>query len=161
MLSQNATVKDFVFNLNQFSSDIVLSNDGFLIPQIVTKFRMSASRSYETIKDFYLESIRNLQNGIEIDRTMDEILNTKEFDYLVKQVKRNTVQSDTIFNRETKSELFFQEPLSSALKCKICGGYIHVNSISVDHIVRVRDNGEGSVDNAQVVHPFCNTGYKN
>jgi hypothetical protein len=77
-------------------------------------------------------------------------------------VKRKNHETTNVeFTKGVKSELFFQEALSSALKCKICKGYIHVNSISVDHIIRARDEGTGKIDNAQLVHPYCNTGYKN
>lgn len=56
------------------------------------------------------------------------------FHYLAKQVPRNPVANSDDFSRDVKSELFIKEALSSALKCKICNGYIHVNSISIDHI---------------------------
>jgi hypothetical protein len=34
-------------------------------------------------------------------------------------------------------------------------------SVSYDHIERVRDGGSGDLDNIQMAHPYCNTGYKN
>lgn len=46
-------------------------------------------------------------------------------------------------------------------RCCICSAAIHFNSISIDHIVRKQDGGLGTVDNAQLSHPFCNTGVKN
>ncbi|MBH8564682.1 HNH endonuclease [Nostoc sp. CENA67] len=44
---------------------------------------------------------------------------------------------------------------------KICGASLHINSISVDHIKRKVDGGLGTLDNAQLTHPFCNTTVKN
>lgn len=38
---------------------------------------------------------------------------------------------------------------------------IHFNSIFIDHIKRREDGGLGTVDNAQLTHPFCNTTIKN
>lgn len=32
--------------------------------------------------------------------------------------------------------------------------------ITVDHIIRKRDGGEGSLENAQLAHPYCNSIYK-
>lgn len=67
----------------------------------------------------------------------------------------------TDFDTDTKSEAFLREALSSPLRCKICGSMIHYNSISIDHIVRKADGGLGTVENAQLTHPYCNSTVKN
>ncbi|MFZ2197889.1 MAG: HNH endonuclease signature motif containing protein, partial [Thermodesulfovibrionales bacterium] len=64
------------------------------------------------------------------------------------------------FNVETKSAAFLRDALKEPLRCGICGGLIHFNSISFDHIRRKEDGGLGTVDNAQLSHPFCNTTLK-
>lgn len=65
------------------------------------------------------------------------------------------------FNDDTKSMLFVESALKSALRCPICGGYLHpTKSVSYDHITRVRDGGTGDLLNGQLVHPFCNSGVK-
>ncbi|HMO20558.1 MAG TPA: HNH endonuclease signature motif containing protein [Candidatus Melainabacteria bacterium] len=43
----------------------------------------------------------------------------------------------------------------------MCGGAIHLNSITIDHIVRKSDGGLGVSDNGQIAHPFCNSTVKN
>lgn len=65
------------------------------------------------------------------------------------------------FNANRKSETYISTALKSVVRCGICGGVVHVNSTSVDHIVRKRDGGLGSAENGQITHPYCNTGYKN
>ena len=65
------------------------------------------------------------------------------------------------FTDQVKSEIFITEALSSSIRCKICGGFIHRNSISIDHIKRKEDGGVGTRDNGQITHPYCNTTYKN
>ena len=65
------------------------------------------------------------------------------------------------FSRETKSEAFMREALRNPIRCKICGGLVHINSISIDHINRIEDGGLGVIDNAQITHPYCNTTDKN
>lgn len=66
------------------------------------------------------------------------------------------------FSQEKKSAAFIKDALSSGVqKCKICGGYLHRNSISIDHIIRKEDGGLGSLENAQLTHPYCNTTVKN
>jgi hypothetical protein len=62
---------------------------------------------------------------------------------------------------ETKSMLFIQNSISKALPCPICNGLLDPKkSVSYDHIDRVRHGGTGHIDNVQLVHPYCNTGYK-
>jgi hypothetical protein len=64
------------------------------------------------------------------------------------------------FSRDTKSMTFLRDALQKALRCKICNARIHKKSISIDHIVRKQDGGGGNPENAQLTHPYCNTGYK-
>ena len=48
------------------------------------------------------------------------------------------------------------------LACPICGGMLDPKkSVSYDHIERIREGGAGDIENVQMSHPFCNTGYKN
>lgn len=66
------------------------------------------------------------------------------------------------FTDDTKSELFIRAALGSILPCAICGGYLQpTKSLSYDHVTRRRDGGAGHVSNGQMVHPYCNTGFKN
>ena len=64
------------------------------------------------------------------------------------------------FTRETKTAAFLREALAKELTCAICGSRLHFRSISTDHIVRKAEGGTGHPDNAQLTHPYCNTGYK-
>lgn len=64
------------------------------------------------------------------------------------------------FSTDSKSATFMKEAVTSLLRCKICNGAIHVNSISIDHIVPKREGGPGIADNGQLTHPYCNTTIK-
>jgi len=57
------------------------------------------------------------------------------------------------FDADTKSEIFLRDALRDPLRCRICNGLVHINSISIDHIVRKADGGFGVVDNGQLTHP--------
>lgn len=61
------------------------------------------------------------------------------------------------FSRRTKSATFLATAMQSAVRCAICGGFIHKNSVQFDHIERRRDGGATHMGNAQVVHPYCNS----
>lgn len=66
------------------------------------------------------------------------------------------------FTDDAKSELFIKAALKTALPCPICGGYLQPSkSVSYDHITRRREGGLGHASNGQMVHPYCNTGFKN
>ncbi len=65
------------------------------------------------------------------------------------------------FTDDGKSTIFLIPALKTAMKCPICGGYIEPSiSGSYDHIVRKSEGGTGDHENGQLVHPYCNTGYK-
>jgi hypothetical protein len=67
----------------------------------------------------------------------------------------------TYFSDETKSAAFIEQALKQALKCGVCGGLLHPSkSISYDHKMRVAEGGDGRLENAQLLHPFCNSGVK-
>src|SRR5262249_28426926 len=62
------------------------------------------------------------------------------------------------FSDDTKSFVFLQQALGGAMKCSLCGGLLDpAKSMSYDHNLRVRNGGDGRPENAQLVHPFCNS----
>jgi hypothetical protein len=65
------------------------------------------------------------------------------------------------FSRETKAAAYIREAIPGTPKCKICGGYIPERFNSIDHVQRKADGGLGSLSNAQLTHPYCNTTFKN
>jgi hypothetical protein len=70
-------------------------------------------------------------------------------------------RSTPAFTDDTKSMLFIKHAIASALRCPICGGLLDPKkSVSYDHIKPVRDGGMGTIENAQLAHPYCNNGYK-
>ncbi|HJW96272.1 MAG TPA: HNH endonuclease signature motif containing protein [Thermoanaerobaculia bacterium] len=64
------------------------------------------------------------------------------------------------FASDTKSAAFLREAIDGAPRCRICNARIHSKSISIDHKTRIQDGGLGAIENAQLTHPYCNTGYK-
>ncbi len=137
-----------------------LLNYDYIIQQIVRKHR-SASAAYPFIKELYTFVIQFLRDGCELEELPKKIKSNKLFSYITlsDDFKEDATSSD--FSRGRKSEVFIKEAIGSAIKCSICGGLLHRNSISIDHIER-KQNGElGSVENGQLTHPYCNSTYKN
>jgi hypothetical protein len=150
-------LKDFI-NVRASFEETILEND-YLVQQINRKFR-SAKASSSHIKDFFLLLIDFLNNGILPNKLIPLIIQDPNFDYLTLQQESPDISSNE-FSTQRKSAAYIREAINHATRCKICGGYLHKNSISIDHIQRKEDGGLGSIDNAQLSHPYCNTGIKN
>jgi hypothetical protein len=138
--------------------NILLQNE-LLIQQINRKYR-SAIASYSQIKDFYFAIIELLRKGVNENEVITQLIKNSKFNYLTLTVEQNEITTNK-FSTERKSAVYIKEALSNAPKCKICGGYIHRNSISIDHIDRKQDGGLGTINNGQIAHPYCNTTLKN
>ena len=130
------------------------------IKQIYEKHRDNQV-SYKHISNLCQKIVDLLKNGNTADEVVNIILSTNEFRYLiVRNIDRGINSSQKKFNTYNKSEIFITDALPNAPKCKICHGFAHSNSISIDHIQRKRDGGLSTLDNGQITHPYCNTGYK-
>lgn len=65
------------------------------------------------------------------------------------------------FTVDVKSAAYLQTAINGAPKCPVCKGYLHVfKSISYDHVLPVSKGGQGSAENIQLLHPYCNTAIK-
>ncbi len=128
--------------------------------EIVKETKTNLKKLLQDIKEFFNECIRLLKTK-NMDETILSIVKSKKFNYLKIDSNVEEIVTNTDFNAERKSAVFIKDALNSALKCKICGGFIHTESMTIDHIKRKQDGGLGSVDNGQLTHPYCNTTFKN
>jgi len=149
-------LKLFTKNRAGFESTMVSSD--LVIQQIVRKARQ-ANKAVAPLVRFFHSILDMLESGS--GNVLYEISKTKEFSYINLDEMH---QADTIsnsFSKSTKSAAFISKAISMAPRCKICNGLLHMKSISIDHVVRKEDGGTGSIRNAQLTHPYCNTTYKN
>jgi hypothetical protein len=74
-----------------------------------------------------------------------------------------TVPSQSVeFSDDSRSTIFYREAIKKEHVCPICSGLLDVTkSVSYDHKVRRRENGLGTPENGQMVHPYCNTAVRN
>lgn len=157
-------VKDFHSN-KSFDAFIKIRRDfeqaliayKYLTNQVTVKYG-SGLKGYKQLKEVYERLIELVSEG----RSMPEIgISMKEsFPYLNMDYKGDSLKTAD-FNANTKSEVFINSALSEASKCKICEGYIHINSITIDHVDRKEDGGIGVAENGQIAHPYCNSTFKN
>ena len=156
-LEEKKNFSNFISVRSDFE-EILLQNE-YLVQQINRKYR-SALLSYIHIKDFYFAIIEQLKIGTEKNKVIPEIMKSEKYSYLTTSIDQIEV-STTKFSAERKSAVYIKEALNAAPKCKICKGYIHRNSITIDHIERKSDWWLGNLDNWQIAHPYCNTTFKN
>ncbi|KAF3889104.1 MULTISPECIES: HNH endonuclease [Nostocales] len=93
---------------------------------------------------------------------MKEIVAEKSFGSLKTKTKNDVSETQSKeFSRETKSAAYIRDVLPGFPRCKICDAYLPSRFISIDHKKRKADGGLGTLDNAQLSHPYCNTTFKN
>lgn len=131
--------------------------------QIIVRKSRTALAGMKNVSQLFEQILDKLELGIDPDNVINEIRKSENYAYLPQISYEWTlfqeVPSD--FSNHQKSEVFIAEALSKAPCCKICGGLLHKNAISIDHIERKQDGGKAKIDNAQLTHPYCNSGYKN
>lgn len=131
-----------------------------MVPQIVSK--SSAVKARGSVKNFYREIIDKLSQGVDKKNVIKEIVAEKTFGSLKRKTKGNTSETESKeFSRETKSAAYIRDALPGSPRCKICGGYLPSGFSSIDHKIRKADGGLGTLQNAQLTHPYCNTTFKN
>ena len=112
------------------------------------------------IKILYLELINGLGKDIESTELIDDIIKQRKFSKLkIKDEDEEFVHKD--FSIDIKSKTFILKSISTLSKCMICKGFLHKNSISIDHTMRKRQGGTGNLNNAELSHPYCNSTIKN
>lgn len=129
----------------------------YVTNQVTGKYG-SGLKGYRQLKEVYNYMISLIVEKCSLSEVGKKL--KAKFPYLNIDYKGELAQSAD-FNLNTKSEVFLNSALGSANKCKLCNGFIHINSITIDHIDRKQDGGIGVPDNGQVAHPYCNSTYKN
>ncbi|MGR6842491.1 HNH endonuclease [Acinetobacter baumannii] len=125
-----------------------------LTNQVSNKYG-SGLKSYKYLIDLYNLFIDNYHDIENLEKLI-----RKNYPYLNLEYKGDSITSST-FSSNAKSETFISQVLPTSKKCSICKAYIHVNSITIDHVIRKEDGGLGAPTNGALAHPYCNTTYKN
>jgi hypothetical protein len=138
--------EEFLVAYKEFTNQIIRTYGG-------------GARSLEALVDMYDSVLGGVKAGRSNAAIIEGIKAINKLKF-VQEITEDDRKQGKNFSRETKSTVFLKEALQTALRCKICGARIHVKSISFDHIERKQDGGTGTTDNAQMTHPYCNSGYK-
>lgn len=136
-----------------------LINNKILINQVTVKYG-SGPKGYVRLKQLLLFLVESFSAGKSETEIIKDMSDSPDFSFL-QPAEKMSQKSGKDFNSDAKSAVFLRDALKEPLRCAICGGLVHRNAISIDHINRRADGGSGSADNGQVTHPYCNTTIKN
>lgn len=131
----------------------------YVIDQI-SRSQRTIKKSVPLLTKFYGDVLSFLKNGYKDETILAKIAGSTVYPKFLME-KAEEYIANVEFNANRKSEVFIKQAFPSAIKCPICGGLLHVNSISIDHRIRKEDGGIGDAENGQATHFYCNTTYKN
>ena len=130
-----------------------------LLNQVIRKFGTKGSGN-SRLRQFYDAVLKLLSDGTQASNVIAGLQSDPSYKYLApKESPYEGAPSDG-YSTKVKAGLVMRELLSKAPRCPICNGLVPGQAVSIDHINRLQDGGLSSVDNAQLTHPYCNSGIK-
>jgi hypothetical protein len=93
------------------------------------------------------------------DTITGKIIKERELSF-IRDITDDDRQYGRNFSRDTGNTIYLRAALAQELTCGVCGARIRAKTITLDHIDRKVEGGDGSPDNGQLAHPYCNDGYK-
>jgi hypothetical protein len=133
-----------------------LVNNRPLLNQVIRKYGTKSSGS-EHLRKFYEDVIGLLRSSTNV---VEELCKMPGYAYLQPAESPYDGVPPARLSTQVKSGVVMREMLPASLRCAECGGYLPSQALSVDHRVRAQDGGPSTVDNSQLMHPYCNTGIK-
>jgi hypothetical protein len=129
-----------------------------LVSQVVRKFGTKSS-GYVHVTEFYSKLIDHLIAGVSTKKLTEAIRAEAIFKFL--QPEESPYEATPkAYSSAMKAGIVMRTLLLKELVCPICRGKLPPQCLSFDHVQRLQDGGVSSVDNAQLTHPYCNTGVK-
>ncbi len=127
-----------------------------LIHQATTTWG-SGAKGYNNLSklfDYIIQQLRAVKTEEEILGLLDE---HEDYSFFKPGGRELNPKHRKTFSTESKSEVFMREGIVNALRGIICGGYLHQNSIQIDHSLEIENGGIGNADNGGLTHPYCNS----
>jgi hypothetical protein len=152
-------LKEFTKIRRQFE-DFLVEHKEFIT--LTIKHAGAGRRSLGRIVRYFEFVIQKTLEDLSPDQIAAALQADPEFAYLIgRPAAKEGDGTRKRFTRSTKTASFLETALQSAIRCGVCGAMVHKNSMTFDHIQPIRDGGISLPTNAQVAHPFCNSGVKN
>lgn len=158
-LTSQGRLSDFTTIRRKFEDFLIGHKEAVTL---TIKHAGAGRRSLNRIVRYYDYVIQRITEGRDSAAIETALQNDQEFSYLIGRAppKESESGSPRRFTRNTKTASFLDVALQSVIRCGICRAMVHKNSMHFDHIQPIRDGGISLPTNAQVTHPFCNSGIK-
>ncbi len=161
-LEEKKRLNDFTRVRREFEAFLVAHKE--FISQVVHKFG-SGGRNVGKLIALYLKILEGLWGGKRDAEIVALLANDAEFKFLTpapdpEEDFEAPPEPGGKPKARTKAAAFQREALTAAVRCSICGGYVHKNSMHLDHEKRRREGGLPIADNLSVSHPYCNSTFK-
>jgi hypothetical protein len=128
---------------------------------LIVKRQGAGGRSRPAVEAFLELILAGLWDGKSDGQIIESMTADSRFSFFATPAPiREGDSGKRSFSSSVKSAAFVTELLNSGVRCAICDGLLHRNSMHTDHIIRKEDGGGAHGSNAQVTHPYCNSTYK-
>lgn len=135
--------ENFLIKYKDFPNQVVVSSG-------------SGVKGYAKLEQLFSEILKQIERGKDEAGILDALAADHRFTFL-RRTEPTLATKRRGFSTNVKSAAFLKDALENAVRCRICDCHIHRNAMTVDHIERKRDGGTGSLANAQLAHPYCNS----
>lgn len=139
-------IEDFILKYKEFPN------------QIVSKFG-SGLKGFAILERLFSTILDGLENNNKESQIVDLLRKDDKLSFLkLSDMELEKARRD--FTTDIKSAAFLKSALENPVRCRICKCLIHPNATTIDHIEGKKDGGIGTLDNAQLAHPYCNGTFK-
>ncbi|TIP38318.1 DUF262 domain-containing protein [Mesorhizobium sp.] len=155
-LEEKGLAEQFLEVRERFENYLIRHREGISI--IIHKLG-SGTRSLARMEAYFERVLAALLAGASDEDIQKGLAGEQEWKFLIQDRGPSETHDQPTaggsFNKNTKSATVISQGLAAAVRCGICGGYIHRNSMHIDHKHRKSEGGLNSVENAHVAHPIC------
>lgn len=137
--------------------DFLVANKSF-VNQLTVKHG-SMVKGFQPVKEYYRFVLDQVALGHTEEAITTALSEHPKFHTLVKE-RQNDSAKVKDFSKKLKQLKFLQDALALAFVCSLCGARIDKKSMQLDHMTEKKDGGLATTENAQWLHPFCNSTYK-
>lgn len=157
-LADKGRLNDFTRVRRSFEDFLIAHKEAFTL---IVSSQGAGARSRPAMEDFMNLALEGLIAGKNNSEIINEMVSDSRFRFLASPPPvRRGGSGKRSFSASTKSAAFVNELVKNGTRCGICGGLMHRNSMTTDHVERKADGGGAHSGNAQITHPYCNTTYK-
>ena len=157
-LGEKSKLNEFIRVRRSFEDFLVAHKEAFTL---IVSNQGAGARSRPALEEFMWLALEGLWVGKNDAEVTAEVATDTRFRFLATPAPiREARGGKRSFSTSTKSAAFVSELVKNGARCGICGGLMHRNSMTSDHVQRKSDGGGAHSGNAQIAHPYCNTTYK-